>query len=123
MRRQLSFRRVAGVCDVPADKRGRLPTSRCAAGSHFESVTLNVTMITEREGAECLASLSTMIGLPRARELVHSLQMYCKLLTRSSFPHLSAVYMMLPDYYKTESHSLLIETANSKYPRFGTNAA
>ncbi|GBP56907.1 hypothetical protein EVAR_41656_1 [Eumeta japonica] len=29
-------------------------------------------------------SHSTMIGLPRARELVHSLQMYCKLLNRIS---------------------------------------
>ncbi|GBP67199.1 hypothetical protein EVAR_47758_1 [Eumeta japonica] len=37
---------------------------------------------TRERPAECLASLShsTMIGLPRARELVHSLQMYCKLL-------------------------------------------
>ncbi|GBP03781.1 hypothetical protein EVAR_2498_1 [Eumeta japonica] len=39
---------------------------------------------TRERPAECLASLShsTMIGLPRARstrELVHSLQMYCKL--------------------------------------------
>ncbi|GBP72494.1 hypothetical protein EVAR_59308_1 [Eumeta japonica] len=41
---------------------------------------------TRERPAECLASLShsTMIGLPRARstrELVHSLQMYCKLFT------------------------------------------
>ncbi|GBP98446.1 hypothetical protein EVAR_70017_1 [Eumeta japonica] len=38
---------------------------------------------TRERPAECLASLShsTMIGLPRAAlELVHSLQMYCKLL-------------------------------------------
>ncbi|GBP67723.1 hypothetical protein EVAR_40494_1 [Eumeta japonica] len=37
---------------------------------------------TRERPAECLASLShsTMIGLPRStRELVHSLQMYCKL--------------------------------------------
>ncbi|GBP66818.1 hypothetical protein EVAR_59515_1 [Eumeta japonica] len=40
---------------------------------------------TRERPAECLASLShsTMIGLPRAaRELVHSLQMYCKLFSK-----------------------------------------
>ncbi|GBP46147.1 hypothetical protein EVAR_26592_1 [Eumeta japonica] len=55
---------------------------RLRLGVTLKSVTLgNVTMSHRRERpAEWSLSHSTMIGLPRStRELVHSLQMYCKL--------------------------------------------
>ncbi|GBP35102.1 hypothetical protein EVAR_28300_1 [Eumeta japonica] len=63
-----------------------------AAGVTLKSVTLgNVTMShrTRERPAECLASLPLNYDRSAARstrELVHSLQMYCKLLFRLTFP-------------------------------------
>ncbi|GBP82845.1 hypothetical protein EVAR_34509_1 [Eumeta japonica] len=88
----------------------------CGWESLMKNVTLgNVTMSHRtREPAECLASLShsTMIGLPRTRELVHSLQMYCKLLRDIRMPDVVPCCCRVNEL---EGHLMCVEEADSGY--------